>query len=63
VIQRLWRDVQGATLVEYALVLFFFGILAVAGFQYVSTNAAVQYNSSSNQMTNIEENPLPTVAP
>jgi len=62
-LRHLWRDESGGAIVEYALVLTFFTLLAVGGFQLISSNAATQYNASSNQMTNIEENPLATVAP
>jgi Flp pilus assembly pilin Flp len=63
ILRRLWRDVSGVTVVEYALVLSFFALLAIGGYTLVQTSANNAYSSSTSQMTNIQENPLPTVVP
>ncbi len=62
-LRRLWRDVEGATTVEYALVLTLFAVAAVIGFTSVATNANRTYNSSTSSMTSIQENTLPAVSP
>ena len=62
-LRRLWRDVSGGTIVEYAIVLAFFALLAMGGFQLIASSANNAYCSGTSKMTDIEENPLPTVAP
>jgi Flp pilus assembly pilin Flp len=62
-LRRLWRDVRGATMVEYALVLAFFAILAAIGFQQVATSANTQYSAGTTTMTNLQESPLPALSP
>ena len=62
-LQRLWRDVSGATVVEYAAVLAFFALAAIVGFGAVGTKANSTYSAGTTEMTNIGESPLPAVSP
>jgi Flp pilus assembly pilin Flp len=60
---RLLRDECGATIAEYAMVLGWFAIAAMVGFGVIAVNANNAYSSSTSKMTDVEENPLPTVVP
>ena len=62
-LRRLARDVDGATMVEYALILALFALTAAVGFAAIATNANKQYNNGTSAMTSIQENALPAVSP
>lgn len=63
ILQRLWRDVSGATIVEYAMVLGWFAIAAMVGFGLVATNANKSYSASTSGMTSIQESPPAPATP
>lgn len=63
ILGRLLRDECGATLVEYAMVLGLFAILAITGFGVVATESGNRYNAGTTTMTSIQENPPVAATP
>jgi len=48
--RRFLRDEEGASLVEYVLLVALIGVAAIAAMQYVNTKASGTLNNASNKM-------------
>ncbi|MGA7354756.1 MAG: Flp family type IVb pilin [Candidatus Cybelea sp.] len=44
-LQSLWRDEEGATMVEYGLLVAFIAMVAIVGVQLLGTNLLAIFNS------------------
>ncbi|HTU81058.1 MAG TPA: hypothetical protein VMF61_02955 [Candidatus Acidoferrales bacterium] len=57
------RDERGGTIVEYALVFAFLALVCAFGFITVANSTGQRYATSTNQMSAVQESPLPTISP
>ena len=49
-LQSLWRDEEGATMVEYGLLVAFIAIVALVGVQLIGTNLLALFNTVAGEL-------------
>lgn len=61
--RRMLCDENGGPLMEYAVIFAMFSLLCALALIQVASNAGTRYTTSTNTMTSVQENPLPTASP